>query len=457
MSIILKTDSYKLSHWEMYNSNLAYLTSYFEARHGGEYNVIVFFGLQYLLKEFLTGSVVSQKDVDEAYIIAEEHFNNEDIFNLEGWQYIVDEYDGILPLKIRAVPEGTLVPESNVLLTVENTDPKVPWLVNHIETMLVRLWYPCTVATASFHQGKTLLSGMNRSANEMEGFPFMLHDFGARGSTSGESASIGGAAHLLSFLGTDNLEALMFIKKYYNEHGISGYSVPAAEHSTITSWGQEGEVAAYRHILEKFPKGIVSVVSDSWDIINACENIWGGELKDMVINDYRCLVIRPDSGDPRLIVPQCLDILGEKFGYTINNKGYRVLPPYLKIIQGDGISRYSLASITESIMNRGWSLCNVVFGSGGGLLQDYNRDTNRFAMKCSAVKNNGDIEWRDVFKSPVTDVTKNSKKGYLSLSQNFTTTSDTIDDNILRPVFLNGSLLIDDNWYNIKNRLFEHS
>ena len=360
---------------------------------------------------------------------------------------------GHLPIKIRAVAEGTMVPEGNALFTVENTDPMVPWLVNHIETLLVRLWYPCTVATSSWFNREVIKEGLERSANNIDKLPFMLHDFGARGSTSSESASLGGAAHLLSFSGTDNMESLRFIQEYYDGE-MEGYSVPASEHSTITAWGKDGEVDAYRHILNTFHnRGIVSVVSDSWDIYNACENIWGEELKDLVTNNNGVLVIRPDSGEPEVVVPECLNILGRKFGYIINDEGYAVLPEYIRLIQGDGISRRSLPLIIEAILRSGWSLENIVFGSGGGLLQDFNRDTNRFAMKCSAVKMKGDSRWRDVFKSPSSDLTKSSKKGYLYLSPSFTTTSSVVQNNLLETVFENGEIKIWRNWMDVISKV----
>ena len=453
-NIILETDSYKLSHWAMYPPELEYLTSYFEARVGGEFQSTIFFGLQYLLEEYLSGVVVTQDDILEAYNFAGNHFGNTDVFNLKGWQYIVDTYEGRLPIKIRAVAEGAIVPEGNALFTVENTDPNVPWLVNHIETMLVRLWYPCTVATSSYNLINIIKEPLERSSDSIYKLPFMLHDFGSRGSTSLESASIGGAAHLLSFVGTDNIDAIRFVQKYYGDSkNMCGYSVPAAEHSTITSWGKEGESQAYEHILNTFPSGFVSVVSDSWNIYDACEKIWGEELKSLVESKDRVLVVRPDSGNPETVVPDCLNILGNKFGCTINSKGYKVLPPYIRMIQGDGISRRSLPNIIEAILRSGWSLENLVFGSGGGLLQDFNRDTCRFAMKCSAVKMKGDTRWREVFKNPSSDPTKNSKKGYLYLSPSFTTTSSVVSNNLLEIVFEDGKIMIWRSWLDLLSRI----
>ena len=456
-NIILSTDGYKISHWNMYPES-EYITSYLEARVGGEFPSTIFFGLQYLLAREFEYQQVFGGDIEDANRFISKYFGRNDVFNLNGWQHILEEHDGRLPLKIRAVPEGTMVPEGNVLLTIENTCPEVPWLVNHMETMLVRLWYPCQVATSSWYQRKVIGDALMRSQGNVDKLPFMLHDFGARGSTSSESASIGGAAHLLSFLGSDTLEAIDLINCFYHnnnadnfEDTVAGFSIPAAEHSTITAWGKDREVDAYRHILNTYQEGLVSVVSDSYDIYNACENLWGKELKEQVISDKRTLVIRPDSGNPEKVVPNCLDILGNAFGYEVNNLGYKVLPPYIRIIQGDGISRRSLPNIIEAILVRGWSMENVVFGSGGGLLQDFGRDP--FAMKCSAIKHQGDEHWKEVYKEPTSDPKKNSKKGYLYLSPNFTTTSVPVINDVLRPVFLNGEVLVNDTWSEIRNRV----
>ena len=457
-NIILMTDSYKQTHHLMYPPGTQYVYSYLEARAGGEIPETVFFGLNYLLQEYLVGQRVTLEDIAEAEEFCEQHFGNADVFNRKGWMHIWRNHDGFLPLKINAVQEGKVVPESNVLLTIQNTDPECAWLVNHFETLLVQLWYPCTVATISRQQKKMLKEALEATGT-VEKLPFMLHDFGYRGSTSVESAALGGAAHLLNFMGTDTIAGIELLRKYYDTRsvGMPGFSVPAAEHSTITAWGENAEVDAYRHILNTFQSGLVSVVSDSWDIFAACEKLWGGELAyDVRSAEARTVVIRPDSGDPIEVILQCLNILSDKFGSTVNSKGYRVLPDYVRLIQGDGISRHTLPKIVDSLIWAGWSLDNIVFGSGGGLLQDCNRDTLRFAMKCAAVQVNG--EWRDVYKRPASDPSKNSKQGKLKLTKNpagiYTTIgADEKGDNYLTPVFLNGiKYLVDDSLDNIRQR-----
>ena len=411
-NIILATDSYKQTHWRMYPPGLDRIESYLEARKGAEYDEVVFFGLQYLLNTYLRGCQVTHQKIEEAERFCQDHFGQQ-LFNRSGWEHILHRHGGRLPVSIRAVPEGMVVPSDNVMLTITNTDPEVPWLTNHLETLLVQLWYPCTVATISREQKKALREGLVRSGST-EKLPYMLHDFGYRGSTSKESAGLGGAAHLVNFQGTDTLAGIELLRQHYYAT-MPGHSVPAAEHSTITSWGRspDAETASYRHILEQYRTGLVSVVSDSYDVMAACREIWGEQLRDEVISTDRVLVVRPDSGDPTTTLLEVLDILWERFGGIVNAKGYRVLPDYLRLIQGDGITRFSLPRILESLMKREWSLDNLVFGSGGGLLQRCDRDTLRFAMKCSYAQVYG--QPRDVWKEPITSKSKRSKAGLLKL------------------------------------------
>ena len=456
---ILSTDSYKLTHHKMYPPNTEYVYSYLEARRGGEYSSLVFFGLQYILNKHFKGSIITRPAIEAAANFCQNHFG-QDLFNREGWEYILNKHNGCLPVRIRAVPEGTVVPESNVLLTIENTDPKCAWITNHCETLLMQLWYPCTIATISRENKKWLHAALEKTGNP-ENIGFMLHDFGFRGSTSHESAAIGGAAHLVNFLGTDTIAAIELLKNHY-EGAMTGYSVPAAEHSTITAWGRHREKDAYENALKQYPSGIVSMVSDSWDIYDACSELWGGELRDLVrkggenslAEGGQKLVVRPDSGDPEIVVNRVLDILGDKFGYSLNEKGYKELPPYVGVIQGDGIDRRSLPNLIESIMSNGWSLNNIVFGSGGGLLQDCNRDTLRFALKCSWTQADG-VE-KDVYKQPSSDPSKDSKRGRLKLvsaydSYETVPESDHRPD-LLREVFLNGRIFVQEGIDRIRKR-----
>ena len=236
---------------------------------------------------------------------------------------------------------------------------------------------------------------------------------------------------------------------------IPGHSVPAAEHSTITSWGKEGELAAYENILDKYPTGIVSVVSDSWNVYNACKYLWGDKLKDKILSSSdRTVVIRPDSGEPIKVILQCLQILSQAFGSTVNDKGYRLLPPNVKLIQGDGITRHSLPEIVQALIDKKWSLDNIVFGSGGGLLQDCNRDTQKFAMKCNWTLVNEEL--RDVYKQPATDSGKQSKAGPIKLvrTEKGYDTVPILDpgDDELHTVFENGRLINVDSLQAIRER-----
>jgi nicotinamide phosphoribosyltransferase len=453
-NLLLLTDSYKISHHKQYPPRTEHVFSYFESR-GGEFPYTVFFGLQYLLKKYLVGRVVLPEHLDEAEAIFREHFfGNASLFNRAGWEYLLDAHDGRLPVRIRAVPEGSVIPTSNVLLTIENTDPRCYWLTNYLETLLVQVWYPCTVATQSRSMKQTIAGYLNDTGNPA-GLPFKLHDFGFRGVSSVETAAIGGAAHLVNFTGTDNLAGVMLARQFYGAK-MPGFSIPAAEHSTITSWGREREVAAYQNMLEQFPTGYVAVVSDSYDIFNACSQLWGKQLKDKILARDGILVIRPDSGDPPTIVTQVLNLLGEAFGYTVNAKGYRVLDPHVRVIQGDGIDKEMLGRILQAITAAQWSADNLAFGSGGGLLQKLNRDTCKFAFKCSSATIDG--QEIDVFKQPVTDQGKRSKAGRLKLIRGdggLVTVRDTDgrpEADLLEDVLLDGELVRDQGWEEIRDR-----
>jgi nicotinamide phosphoribosyltransferase len=409
-SIILNSDSYKYSQFNQYPEGTEYIYSYIESR-GGAYDATVFFGLQAFIKEYLTGPVVTMDMIDEAEALITAHGEP---FNREGWEYIVSEHGGNLPVIIKAVPEGTVVGVKNVLATIENTDPACYWLTSFLETALLRaIWYPTTVATNSYENKKLILEYLEKTGDPST-IDFKLHDFGARGVSSEESAGLGGLAHLVNFQGTDTVTALLYGRRYYGID-MAGFSVPAMEHSTVTSWGREREVDAYRNMVKQNgkPGGIVSAVSDSYDIFEACK-LWGTELKQDILDSGATLVVRPDSGDPADIVTKCLKILDKYFGHTVNDKGYKVLNN-VRVLQGDGINHASIRSILYTATLAGYSADNIVFGQGGALLQIVNRDDQKFAMKCSAAFING--EWVDVFKDPITDQGKRSKKGKMKLTR----------------------------------------
>ena len=777
-TIVIDTDSYKSSHFLQYPVGTTNMFDYFESR-GGSYSHTLFYGLQMLIKKYLT-TPITKEMVDEARDFITAHGEP---FPYEGWMHIVNDLDGKLPIRIRAVPEGTLVPVSNALYTVEATDPQVYWVVSWLETMLVRLWYPCTVATRSYFIKKMIMESLMRTADDPDNeINFKLHDFGARGSTSRESAEIGGSAHLVNFMGSDTLIGIWGAYKYYNEP-MAAFSIPAcydsdteiltttgwkyfnnldkddvvaqynenqtidfcnpekiivssfngkminftsnsntagvdllvtpnhrmiresvktgeievqtankaifsnrnkwlqggkhflrgsklspleklniafqadgsypsrkdaykanqirfsklkkerkitrltniledipsveysisnvrnndinsgksfwvnglvkplsktfswinlssrslewcqdfieelsywdstrkgqniiyssieeynadmvqavailagyrasiktvldsridhqrkilyqvnicktknfrlgtfinkkeldyegkiycvtvpsgmvvvrrngfvsisgnSEHSTITSWGRENEAEAYRNMLKQFahPGALVAIVSDSYDLYNAITNIWGEELRQEVIDSGATIIIRPDSGNPPEVVLKSLQLLEEKFGSTINRKGYRVINN-VRVIQGDGINEDSIREILNVVMDAGFSTSNINFGMGGGLLQQLDRDTAKFAFKCSEVTVNG--EHRDVYKDPATDSGKRSKPGRLDLVRTGAVGFDTIripsnnesvEDSALVTVYENGELLVEDTFAEIRKRAKE--
>jgi nicotinamide phosphoribosyltransferase len=412
-NLILNTDSYKVSMFKQYPAGTTGVYSYIESR-GGRYDRTVFFGLQAFIKEYLLAPI-TQLDIDIADEILTAHGEP---FNRAGWQYILDTHRGYLPVVIRAVPEGTVVPVKNVLATIENTDPECFWLTTWLETALLRaVWYGTTVATQSYTIKQVILDFLERTGDPTT-IDFKLHDFGARGVSSMESAGIGGAAHLVNFMGTDTITGILFAREYYNA-GVAGFSIPAAEHSTITSWGRDNEVKAYENMVKQFGRAgtILAVVSDSYDIFNAASKLWGEDLRQLVIDSGATVVIRPDSGDPVEVNRRLVEILGEKFGYTVNSKGFKVLNN-VRLIQGDGINELTVRSILGAFMAMGWSADNIAFGMGGALLQIVDRDTQKFAMKCSAAEVNG--KWIDVVKDPVTDSGKKSKAGRVTLWTNGT-------------------------------------
>lgn len=453
-NLIIDTDSYKASHFLQYPPGAVNLFNYLESR-GGTYQKTVFFGLQYLLQEYLA-KPVTEADVEEAATFFKAHGVP---FNHTGWLGIVQHCGGLIPIEIRAVPEGSVIPTGLPLLSCEATDPRFFWVVGWFETMVVRLWYPITVATLSWHVKQDIKAYLEKTAENLQGLPFKLHDFGSRGVSSRESAAIGGAAHLVNFMGSDTLVGVDLANKHYSEP-MSGFSIPAAEHSTITSWGRDGEEAAYRNMLKQFakPGSILAVVSDSYDINNAVENLWGEKLRQEVVDSGATVVIRPDSGDPIFMVNTLLHTLGRKFGFTVNTKGYKVLNN-VRVIQGDGLNPYTIERILKSTEQSGFSTDNVAFGMGGGLLQQVNRDTQRFAYKCSAIElrpvidgvtaTNGYSEWRDVYKDPISDPGKKSKRGRIGTArvgtaktaEGFEVCPSDDPRNILQPVFRNGRIL----------------
>ncbi|WP_310583636.1 nicotinate phosphoribosyltransferase [Deinococcus sp.] len=454
-NIILDTDSYKSSHFLQYPPRTTRLFSYLESR-GGRYPATRFFGLQYILKRYLC-STVSAADVEEAKALIEAHGEP---FPYDGWMRVVTLHGGRLPLEVRAVPEGTLVPNHNVLMSVTNTDPELPWLVGWFETMLMRVWYPTTVATQSYYLKQIIRAALEQTSDHAEAeLPFKLHDFGSRGVSSRESAGLGGLAHLTNFMGSDTLEALRTGRNYYGTD-VAAFSIPAAEHSTVTSWGKEHEVEAYRNMVNTFarPGAVFAVVSDSYDLKYAINVHWGETLRELVEQSGATLVVRPDSGEPAAMVRLAVRALNAKFGSDLNSKGYKVLR-HVRVMQGDGIDEDSIREILQTVIGDGFSAENVGFGMGGALLQQVNRDTQRFAYKASAGLIDG--HFQPIYKDPVTDPGKRSKDGVLDLvmengryvTRQYQTFETEFPGSVMRVVFRDGELLVEDTLDEVRGRV----
>jgi nicotinamide phosphoribosyltransferase len=455
-SVLLDVDSYKGSHFLQYPPGTEYVSSYIEAR-GGKFDDMVFFGLQMYLKRYLSRPI-TQAEINYAEALWTDHGVP---FNREGWEHILREHNGYLPLRIEAVKEGTVLPVQNAIVQIINTDSKVPWLTSFMETALLRaVWYPTTVATLSWTVKQIIRRYLQKTCENPEAeLPFKLHDFGARGVSSHESAALGGVAHMVNFMGSDTVGALQHARTYYDED-MAAFSIPAAEHSTITSWGRENEIDAFANMITQFggPDKLVAVVSDSYDIYKATEQYWGKDLKDKVASMGGTLVVRPDSGDPTIVPIEIVELLGEAFGYTVNDKGYKVLAPCVRVIQGDGVNPVSIELILERLETKGWSAENIAFGMGGALLQrDVHRDTMKWAMKANATKRADDPVWYDVFKDPITDKEKISKRGIQSLIKTAAGYQSVRRDalpkeakDLLEPVWENGKLLRDQSFADIR-------
>jgi len=423
-NFIYLSDGYKLTHWLQFKPGTQKIYSYLESRgtelkkaDGSDYNnTLVYFGSSYYLKR-LTGVVLESWMIEEAAIFAEAYFGNKTSFNRKEWEDLLYKYKGKLPLRIKSVKEGSVIPLKQVLATIQNTDTgDFPWLGQFIETYFLKIWYPISVATLGYGIRKDIEGSLIRTGSDKSVAAYKLIDFGYRGVSSEESAGIGGMAHLLNFRGTDNLMGIAYAMNEYNAPLGVGVSIPATEHSTMTPWGPgEGELECFRNLLEKYPNGLLSVVSDSFNIKQAISH-WN-DLGDLVMARDGCVVIRPDSGDPKKTTEYIVNKLWERFG------GHRVLDSHVRIIQGDGVNHISIPGILTNFEDNGFGADNMVFGMGGALLQKLDRDTLKFAIKCSYTEiNNQPI---NVIKSP-TEINehgeevksfKKSKTGKLKLEK----------------------------------------
>lgn len=461
-NVILDVDSYKLCHAAMYDVlGCTGAFSYIEPRIVDE--EMVSFGIQMWLKRFRP---ITLNMIDQAEAFFAQHIQNGDkLFPRADWERVVKEFHGYPPLTIRALPEGTRIPSRNALVTIECTVPELAWMAAYFETTLLRaIWYPTTIASRSFKIRKALQRYVAETSDldPVAATNFMFHDFGARGVSSKESAGIGAAAHLAAgSLGTDTITGVLFANVYYNSP-MSAYSVFATEHSIMTMRGREGEKQTVRDLIKTYNKGpgtIVSIVSDGYSIFDLAK--YYVEIKDEIIASGVNLVVRPDSGDPIVVISELLSIFDAGFGSVVNNKGFKVLNN-VRILQGDGLSDPTdFTRICEAVKQLGFSIENMVFGQGGGLLQMVNRDTYKFAMKTCAARVNG--VWVDVFKDPITDQGKRSKKGRLTVVKNRVNEFMTIridemtEDHteVMETVWVNGQLIREYDLDTIRARVYQ--
>ena len=499
-NFIIMSDSYKLTHHLLAPEKIEEVYSYMEPR-GGEMNYTILCLLQYYIKKHIAGVRITPEKIEAARAKAIAHFGF-DCFNDKMWYHIWEQHGGKLPLEIKAVPEGLPIPVKNVILTIRNTDKKCAPLTNITETLLMKLWAPNTVAAYSRIIKELMFKYHALSSDAPQWLiDFMHHDFGYRGTSSEESARILSAAAMINFKGTDTMGGLVLIDKYYNEP-MAGFSVIASEHSVMCSYGGKNEeLEAYRTIIKRVkklaaefnpPSGIIvlSLVSDTFNIYRVVNNILPELEKEFIgwTNNHGIpikIVIRPDSGNAidvlfgekdykntsendivkrmvseygeteanatALIEKGIFRILFEKFGSTINSKGFEVLHPQIGVLQGDGVSLKSIEKIYIRMMSEKIDSMNLVFGSGGKLLQAHDRDEQKYAIKATHVIIDG--KGVNVQKDPITDSGKRSKKGYLKLVNEdgdggrgivtLQTGDPGFDDavDMLVPVFLDGELI----------------
>lgn len=468
----VQTDVYKLGHHYMYCEGGKNIMSYDEARLGARYLSTTVVGIQNILKKHFVGKRVHNKQqLDMCQELVSKIMMGVDIFNYQMWERILTHHNGMLPLRICAVKEGSSIPINNVTMTVEATDNTInpitkkgyflP-LVNHFETILTHQWGAQNVATIAKYIYDQMKLYFDETVDEDMHWllPFMMHDFGYRGVMCNEQAAVAGLGHLALFNGTDTTAAIIEVIRMYGARDIPGMSVIASEHSVMTQKLEVGEFSVLKHIIENTPDGVIlSLVADSYDIVKFILE-YLPKLEDIIKRKNLKVVIRPDS--PRFKndtawgqVVWIAKELEKLFGSTTNNKGYKVLNPHFGIIYGDGIGPDDIIRTLAELKKAGFAASTCVFGMGGGLLQKHNRDTQRKAFKCSARETeNG---WEDVYKNPL-DQTKASKRGRLALIKENgifnTIRQDQLNgrENLLEPVFENGVLLQDENWADIVDR-----
>jgi nicotinamide phosphoribosyltransferase len=484
-SPILLKDGYKVGHKFQYPEGTTLVYSNLTPRksRSNEVNEIVFFGLQYFVKEYLIHQYDEyffkrpKAEVLKEYARRMDNYLGKDSIT---YKHIGDLHDlGYLPLEIKALPEGDLVPMKVPIFTIKNTLPEFFWLTNMLETVLSAiLWKPCTSATTAFEYLRTFTRYARETVGkELSFIPWQGHDFSFRGMSGIEDAVMSGAGHLLSFAGTDTIPAIEFLEQYYNsdcEKELIGGSVPATEHSVMCMGTQGEEIKTFERLIsEVYPSGIVSIVSDTWDFWQVITEFLP-ELKARILAREGKVVIRPDSGDPVKIIvgdpdapagsPEykgAIECMWETFGGTITEKGFKLLDGHIGLIYGDSITTERQLAILEGLKQKGFASYNVVLGIGSYTYEYVTRDTFGFAMKATYGEVNG--LGRDIFKSPKTDDgTKKSAKGLMQVYRDPATGRLTLKDQCtweeegqgeLKTVFKDGKLTVDWTLAEIRERV----
>ena len=488
ISPILLKDGYKVGHKFQYPAGTTLVYSNLTPRKSRSADVdeIVFFGLQYFVKEYLIRQFDEEffqrpkEEVVKAYARRMDTYLGKDSIP---YDHIAALHDlGYLPLEIKALPEGSMVPMRVPIFTIKNTLPEFFWLTNMLETVLSAiLWKPSTSATTAFEYLRVFTRYAKETVGDDLGFiPWQGHDFSFRGMSGIEDAVMSGAAHLLSFSGTDTIPAIDFLERYYNadcEKELIGGSVPATEHSVMCMGTQDGEIKTFeRLITDIYPRGIVSIVSDTWDFWQVITEFLP-ELKGQILKRDGKVVIRPDSGDPvKIIVGDesapagspafkgAIECMWETFGGTMTPRGYKLLDGHIGLIYGDSITTERQLAILEGLKRKGFASYNVVLGIGSYTYEYVTRDTFGFAMKATYGEVNG--VGRDIFKDPKTDDgTKKSAKGLMQVYRNPATGKLALKDQCtweeegqgeLKTVFKNGKLMIDWTLAEIRQRVREN-
>ena len=476
-------DGYKVDHRRQYPNNTEIVFSNLTARTTRrEYtDHMVFFGLQYFIKSFLIKSWNEdffQQPKEEVIRRFSRRINNYLGPNQVGTQHISDLHDlGYLPIKIMALPEGTVYPLRVPCLVIFNTDERFFWLTNYLETILsANVWGMCTSATTAHQYKKILTAYALETDGNTEFVNWQGHDFSFRGMFGAEAAAMSGAAHLLSFTGTDTIPAIDFLEDYYGANSdleLVGGSVAATEHSVMCAGGMENELETFRRLIQDvYPTGIVSIVSDSWDFWQVMTD-FTVKLKAQILAREGKVVFRPDTGCPVKMIcgdPEAqphsaeykgaIECLWDVFGGTTTQQGYKLLDSHVGLIYGDSITIERAEAICAGLKEKGFASTNVVFGIGSYTYQYVTRDTDGYAVKATFAKVAG--EQREIFKAPKTgDGTKNSAKGLVAVYKN-TQGEFYLKDQVswnevnhceLIPVFENGTLLNEVTLAEIRKRL----